>query len=65
MNSIAEIAREFGRRVRELAGARLLEVRVFGSRARGDARPGSDLDLWVLTDREDRELARFSTLPMT
>lgn len=35
--------------------ARLKEVRVFGSRARGDHRPGSDLDLFLLLDRNDRE----------
>jgi predicted nucleotidyltransferase len=31
-------------------GSRLSEVRLFGSRARGDARPDSDVDLLVLID---------------
>ena len=31
-------------------GARLREVRLFGSRARGDHRPDSDIDLLVLVD---------------
>lgn len=49
------IATEFARRVRGLVGSRLREIRVFGSRAREDARPDSDLDIWVLLDREDRQ----------
>ncbi|MGI9028977.1 MAG: nucleotidyltransferase domain-containing protein, partial [Ilumatobacteraceae bacterium] len=36
--------------LRELYGARLVSVLVFGSRARGDADPDSDLDLLVVLD---------------
>lgn len=45
---------EFAARLRLRLGPRLKEVRVFGSRARGDAGPGSDLDLFVLLDHNDQ-----------
>ncbi|MGE0487673.1 MAG: nucleotidyltransferase domain-containing protein [Vulcanimicrobiota bacterium] len=45
-----ELAKEFRRRLEPLLGERLLEVRMFGSRVRGDHRPDSDLDLFVKVD---------------
>lgn len=49
----------FARRFRALAEERfrddILEVRIFGSRARGDARIDSDLDLFVRTRDNDRK----------
>jgi len=36
----------------ERAGYRVLRILLFGSRARGEARPDSDWDFFVITDRE-------------
>ena len=48
---------EFAARTRERFGQRLVELRLFGSRARGEGHADSDLDLLVLVDgltRDDR-----------
>ncbi|MGE0494759.1 MAG: nucleotidyltransferase domain-containing protein [Vulcanimicrobiota bacterium] len=43
-------------RARELYGEAVQQVRIFGSRARGDAQLDSDLDLFVMQREEDRAL---------
>lgn len=45
------IIAEYANRVRRQLGPRLRRLVLFGSRARGDAEPGSDYDILVLVDR--------------
>lgn len=45
-----QLATDFARAVRERYGDRVSSLRVFGSRARGEARPDSDLDILVLLE---------------
>lgn len=51
---------DLARRFRELAAERhpgeVLEVRIFGSRARDEAGEDSDLDLFVLTRSDDTRM---------
>jgi predicted nucleotidyltransferase len=39
--------------------AKVLEIRVFGSRARGDASPESDLDVLIVVDYLDHSIERY------
>ena len=49
-----QIAREFRRRLATVVP--LLDLRVFGSRARGDAIPASDLDVFIELEESTPEL---------
>ena len=48
--SVQQIARRFARECRDRFGARLRTLRLFGSAARGDWGPESDIDVLVLLD---------------
>jgi len=54
--------REAVRVLRGRWGARVCEVRVFGSVARGDAGPDSDVDLLVVMDRLEPSTERLDVL---
>jgi predicted nucleotidyltransferase len=54
--SIREAVELFAARVRELAGAQLRQLCVFGSYARDDATPASDVDVAVVIDELSSQL---------
>jgi Uncharacterised protein family (UPF0158)/Nucleotidyltransferase domain len=60
-----QIARDVARELKRLYGDRLRSVLLFGSWARGDAHPESDIDLLVVLDRVDsvwEELRRMDPI---
>ena len=48
--SVTEAVRTFATRVRTTFGERVRDVIVFGSHARGDAKPESDVDVAIVVD---------------
>jgi predicted nucleotidyltransferase len=61
MQSLSQLApgeqaavEEYVARIRDLFPGRILSVTLFGSRARGDADPESDVDLLLIVDAESR-----------
>jgi len=51
-----DIAREYATQIRARLGARVKEIRLFGSRARGDAQEHSDYDVLIVLDQRNPEL---------
>lgn len=58
-NKIDKILKQFIAQVSELIGNRLKKVILYGSYARGDYEKNSDIDLMILTDFNDEELAKY------
>ena len=47
---------DFVRRVRAALGPQVVDIRLFGSVARGDAQPDSDIDVLVVVQAEDERM---------
>jgi len=64
-NKIGKALTELRDALEKLLGNNLIEVRLFGSRARGDAEPDSDVDIWVLVKEsaidKDEEIVNTAT----
>lgn len=50
--------KEFKEKVQEEIEENLLELRLFGSRARGEGNEESDLDVAVIVNKDDRKIKR-------
>ena len=50
----AAALRDFAQAARDLLGPELIELRLFGSKARGDDQPDSDIDVAVIVRHADK-----------
>ena len=50
---------QFSRELKRMLGERLVRVVLYGSYARGDFRPDSDVDIMILVDMSDLELKAY------
>lgn len=57
-----EILSKYVNEVHGLYGSRLKTVILYGSYARGDFRPDSDIDIMILVDLEDEEIGKKGRL---
>ena len=53
------VVNEFAAKAREAHGGAIEEIILFGSVARGDDRPDSDIDILVITSGEDFRIREF------
>lgn len=60
-NRIDKILNKFIIEISKLIGNRLKKVILYGSYARGDYDKNSDIDVMILTDFNDNELAEYRT----
>jgi len=66
MPKVKQVLAELHTRLEELYGERLVRLVLFGSQARGDARPDSDIDVMVVLRGEvNVETERRRVLPIT
>lgn len=58
-NKVNVVLKQFIAEVSKLLGNRLKKVILYGSYARGDYNKNSDIDIMILTDLNDQELAKY------
>lgn len=56
---IDNLIKEFMQGVKEILGIRAKKIILYGSYARGDYRPNSDIDIMILTDLNEEEINEY------
>jgi len=60
-DNVKSILNDFLEEVKYLLGNRLKRIILYGSYARGDYNKNSDIDIMILTDLSDKEIAEYSS----
>lgn len=60
--TLSEILKRYVNDIQELYGSRLKSVILYGSYARGDFKPNSDIDIMILVDLADEEIRKRGRL---
>ena len=58
--TISDIVLEFATDLKTILGQNLSKIILYGSYARGDFRPDSDVDIMILLDLSDLDLKKYS-----
>ncbi len=58
-NNIKKVIEEFTEKTTQLIGNHLKKIILYGSYARGDFNKNSDIDIMILTDFTDKEIAEY------
>lgn len=59
-NEMRNMMQEYTEHLKDIYGDHLVSVRLYGSQARGDAGPDSDIDIMVLVDIPRKERSDYS-----
>lgn len=59
MENRHDVALDFSRQVKKILGNKLSKVILYGSYARGDYTPNSDMDIMILTTLSDSEIEQI------
>lgn len=55
-----QILKAYSIKVQQIYGSHLASIILYGSYARGDARPDSDIDIMILVDLSDDEIRNYA-----
>lgn len=62
--NMQNLIKQYVNEIKQIYGTHLRQIILYGSYARGDFRPDSDIDIMILLDLSDLELKAYSQNPI-